>query len=96
MLKGEIMMAKSKALKIREKRIREGRLNPEIMRSPYAQFDLRTRKTKTKKDILYRTKYKNRYPGKQENDSFYVLFYLFFASAWTICSAIKCRSKSRV
>lgn len=42
-------MSKSKALRKREKLIREGRLNPEINRSPFAKLDLRTRKTKTKK-----------------------------------------------
>ncbi|MFS0672108.1 hypothetical protein [Ornithinibacillus sp. 179-J 7C1 HS] len=64
-------MSKSKALKQREKLIREGRLNPEINRSPYAQLDLRTRKTKTKKDYEYRIKHKNRNPKQWENGSFY-------------------------
>ncbi|MBT2218485.1 hypothetical protein KK120_22070 [Virgibacillus dakarensis] len=48
-------MAKSKALKKRQKLVREGRLNPVASRSPFSQLDLRTRKTKTKKDHLYRT-----------------------------------------
>lgn len=63
-------MAKSKALKKREKLVREGRLNPEINRSPYASLDLRTRRTKTKKDYLYRVKHKNRYPKQWEDGSF--------------------------
>jgi hypothetical protein len=64
-------MARSKAQKQRKKMLREGRLNPEINRSPFAKLDLQTRKTKTKKDYLYRTKHKkNRYPGKTESDSF--------------------------
>ena len=46
-------MAKSKAKKIRERRIREGKRNPENGRSPFANADLRTRMTKTKKDLLY-------------------------------------------
>ena len=66
-------MTRSKAQKKRQKLIREGRLNPEINRSLYAKLDLRTRKTKTKKDYLYRTKHhKNRYPGNMENDSFFM------------------------
>lgn len=71
-------MARSKAQKKRQKLIREGRLNPEINRSPFAELDLRTRKTKTKKDLLYQTKHKkNRYPGEPENDSFFIGFLLF-------------------
>ncbi|MFD2045419.1 hypothetical protein ACFSTA_17175 [Ornithinibacillus salinisoli] len=67
-------MAKSNAQKKRQKLIQEGRLNPEINRSPFTQLDLRTRKTKNKKDHLYRTKHKkNRRPQSWENDSFYVL-----------------------
>lgn len=65
-------MAKSKARKSREKLIREGRLNPEIGRSPFAQLDLRTRKTKTKKDKLYKVKHKNRNPKNKGDDSFYL------------------------
>jgi hypothetical protein len=64
-------MSKSKALKKREKLVREGRLNPEINRSPYATLDLRTRKTKNKKDHLYRVKHKNRHSKIKENGSFY-------------------------
>jgi hypothetical protein len=47
-------VAKSKAKKLREKLTREGRRNPEEMRSRFAFADLRTRKTKTKKDYLYK------------------------------------------
>ncbi|MEN2767552.1 hypothetical protein ABC228_10165 [Ornithinibacillus sp. 16A2E] len=64
-------MSKSNAQKKREKLVREGRINPEIIRSPYSQLDLRTRKTKTKKDHLYRIKHKNRNPKQWENGSFY-------------------------
>ncbi|WP_077329616.1 hypothetical protein [Virgibacillus siamensis] len=64
-------MARSKAAKIRQKRIREGRMDPQTARSPFAEHDLRTRTTKTKKDYVYRTKHKNRYPHQKENDSFY-------------------------
>lgn len=64
-------MSKSKAQKKREKLVREGRLNPEINRSPYAKLDLSTRRTKTKKDYLYRMKHKNRHPKQEENGSFY-------------------------
>ncbi|PAV31654.1 hypothetical protein CIL05_03070 [Virgibacillus profundi] len=65
-------MGKSKALKQREKLVREGKLNPEIGRSPFSQFDLRTRKTKTKKEQLYSVKHKNHNSGKWEDDSFYL------------------------
>ncbi|WP_339215775.1 hypothetical protein [Ornithinibacillus sp. FSL M8-0202] len=71
-------MGKSKALKKREKQIREGRLNPEINRSPFVHLDLRTRKTKTKKDYLYRTKHKNRNPKQWENGSFYFVLSTFY------------------
>ncbi|WP_047982315.1 hypothetical protein [Ornithinibacillus contaminans] len=64
-------MSKSKAQKRRDKLVREGRLNPEISRSPYVQLDLRTRTTKTKKDYLYRIKHKNRNPKQWENGSCY-------------------------
>lgn len=66
-------MSKSKALRKREKLIREGRLNPEINRSPFAKLDLRTRKTKTKKDHLYRAKHKSHHPKQWEEGSFYFI-----------------------
>ncbi|ASN03870.1 hypothetical protein [Virgibacillus necropolis] len=65
-------MGKSYARRQREKRIREGRPNPVNSRSPFAQLDLRTRKTKSKKDILYRNKYKNRNPKQWEGDSYLI------------------------
>lgn len=65
-------MGKSRAKKLREKLAREGRRNPEAGRSPFAFTDLRTRKTKTKKDYLYQTKHKN-HPSVHEKDgSFYM------------------------
>ncbi|EUJ58841.1 hypothetical protein [Listeria fleischmannii] len=64
-------MAKSKAKKYREKLVREGRLNPEIKRSPFHTLDLTTRKTKTKKDVLYQNK--NHSFGDGEN-GFYFSF----------------------
>lgn len=66
-------MAKSNANKKRRKLVREGRLNPEINRSPFSQLDLQTRKTKNKKDKMYKTKHKNRHPQQWENDSFFIL-----------------------
>lgn len=45
-------MAISKAKKKRQKLIREGHLNPEIKRSPFALIDLSSKQTKTKKDIF--------------------------------------------
>ena len=55
-------MAKSKAKKFREKIEREGKRNPELSRSPFAFADLRSRKTKNMKDILYRCKHRNQSP----------------------------------
>ena len=50
-------MAKSKAKKIREKRMREGRMDPTKSRGIYALADLRTRKSKTKREKVYQNKY---------------------------------------
>ncbi|MFD2627461.1 hypothetical protein [Oceanobacillus kapialis] len=66
-------MSKSKAKKQRQKQMREGRIDPTKLRSPYARLDLQTRKTKTKKDHLYRTKHQNRYPDHRGDDFFYAL-----------------------
>lgn len=81
-------MSESKAKKQRKKHIREGRLNPEINRSPYAKLDLRTRKTKTKKEQLYRIKHKNRQPTQRENGSFY--FVEFNSVPGTLIISTKC------
>ncbi|KAF0824593.1 hypothetical protein KIS1582_1657 [Cytobacillus firmus] len=41
-------------------------------RNPFVFSDMRTRKTKTKKEQLYRNKYKNRHSDENRNDgSFY-------------------------
>ncbi len=65
-------MAKSSAKKVREKAVREGKRNPECNRSPFVFSDMRTRKTKTKKEQLYRNKYKNRHSDESRIDgSFY-------------------------
>ncbi|WP_088808632.1 MULTISPECIES: hypothetical protein [Listeria] len=74
-------MAKSKAKKQREKLVREGRLNPEIKRSPFHTLDLSTRKTKTKKDALYQNKYKNHSLGDEKN-GFYFAIKLLFLCIW--------------
>nr|WP_246879857.1 hypothetical protein [Bacillus suaedae] len=66
-------MAHSKAKKLRQKLEREGRRNPEHNRSPFAFSDLRTRKTKSKKDVLYRFKHKNHFSTNGKDDSFYFL-----------------------
>lgn len=62
-------MAKSKAKKLREKLVREGRRNPEDCRSPFAFADMRTRRTKTKKDSLYK---KNQSPLLGNDGSFFI------------------------
>jgi hypothetical protein len=51
-------MARSKAKKLRAKMVREGKRNPESLRSPYALIDMSGRRTKTKKDLLYKSKHK--------------------------------------
>ncbi|MBP1943340.1 hypothetical protein J2Z26_003118 [Bacillus luteolus] len=69
-------MAKSNAKKLRKKMEREGRRNPELSRSPFALVDLRSRKTKTKKDVLYRNKHKNQFSKDGRDGSFYFVFLL--------------------
>lgn len=64
-------MAISKAKKKRQKLVREGHLNPEIKRSPFALIDLSSKQTKTKKGYLYSKKRKNH----QEDDSFFCVFF---------------------
>ncbi|TDQ42963.1 hypothetical protein [Aureibacillus halotolerans] len=63
-------MARSKAKKVRSKRIREGRRDPELNRSPYAAADLTTRKTKTKKGVMYKCKHQNHHSHRGSDDSF--------------------------
>ncbi|WP_249316725.1 hypothetical protein [Bacillus sp. FJAT-50079] len=63
-------MSSSKAKKHRQKLAREGRRNPEENRSPFAFANMRTRRTKTKKDRLYMKKHKN-HDFQKENDGFY-------------------------
>ncbi|MEH7502834.1 hypothetical protein V7152_12610 [Neobacillus drentensis] len=66
-------MAKSKAKKLREKLTREGRMNPEEKRSPFVFTDMRTRRTKTKKDHLYQFKHKNHQSQAGNDGSFYLV-----------------------
>jgi hypothetical protein len=66
-----IRLAKSKAKKMRERIVREGRRNPETSRSPFVFADMRTRKTKTKKDYLYRENKKNQSFYEGNDGSFY-------------------------
>lgn len=73
-------MAKSAAKKLREKAVREGKRNPECNRSPFAHADMRTRKTKTKKEQLYSSKYKNRYSDENRRDGSFFMYYLFKSS----------------
>lgn len=69
---GVIVVAKSKAKKLREKLEREGKMNPEIKRSPFVLTDMRTRITKTRKDHIYQFKNKN-HRFQDGNDGFYFL-----------------------
>lgn len=65
-------MAKSAAKKARDKRIQAGRLDPAIGRSRFSAFDMRTRTTKTRKDVLYSSKHKNRFSQGERDGSFFV------------------------
>ncbi|MGE8206429.1 uracil phosphoribosyltransferase [Heyndrickxia sp. NPDC080065] len=62
-------MAKSSAKKMREKLVREGRRNPEENRGIYALSDLRTRKTKTKEEVLRKQKHKGRLSKSYDEDN---------------------------
>jgi hypothetical protein len=78
-------LAKSKAKKYREKRIREGKRNPENGRSPFVNADMHTRMTKTKKASLYRKKYKNHFSHEEKNGSFYIVMKPALLSILEIC-----------
>jgi hypothetical protein len=72
-------MSKSKARKLRDKLIREGKRNPELSRSSFAMLDLNTRRTKTKQEKLNQIKHKKQSFGKddfQTKDCFYLDAYL--------------------
>lgn len=71
MIRGVIIVAKSKAKKLREKLAREGRINPAEKRSPFVLTDMRSRITKTKKDHLYQFKHKNHQSEAGNDGSFY-------------------------
>jgi polyhydroxyalkanoate synthesis regulator phasin len=72
---GVVVVAKSKAKKLRDKLVREGKMNPEIKRSPFVLTDMRTRITKTRKDHIYQFKNKN-HRFQDGNDGSYYLLYL--------------------
>jgi polyhydroxyalkanoate synthesis regulator phasin len=70
-----IILAKSKAKKLRDKLVREGRMNPEEKRSPFVFTDMRMRTTKTKKEHIYQYKHKNHQSQEGNDGSFlYVAF----------------------
>ncbi|RRJ64300.1 hypothetical protein EHV15_16230 [Paenibacillus oralis] len=64
-------MAESKAKKLRNKQIREGKRSPELSRSPFAFTDMRTRKTKTKLEQMNKQKYKNHASAYGDDGSYY-------------------------
>ncbi len=69
-------MAKSKAKKLRDKQVREGKRNPENGRGTYALANLTTKTTKTKKEKLnqlYKKERQSRYGSDREN----VVLYFF-------------------
>jgi hypothetical protein len=55
-------MSKSTAKKMREKMEREGKMNPELFRSPFSDINsfrmMGTKKTSTKKTTIEKVKYK--------------------------------------
>ncbi|MFD3447636.1 hypothetical protein ACFDTO_23885 [Microbacteriaceae bacterium 4G12] len=68
-------MSKSKARKQREKLAREGYRNPTENRGMFAGVEsykcMSSRQTKTKKDILFQEKYRNRsFDGKNDGSFF--------------------------
>ncbi|MGV3466478.1 MAG: hypothetical protein ACO1OT_14440 [Heyndrickxia sp.] len=68
-------MSKSKAKKRREKHVREGKRNPSENRGIYALSDMRTRKTKTRKELLSQVKHKGRlsYEVFEDKSTFYLV-----------------------
>lgn len=69
-------MGKSKARKLREKLIREGKRNPELSKSSFSMLDLSTRRTKTKQEKLNQVKHKKQSFGNgdfQTRDCFYFM-----------------------
>lgn len=66
-------MARSKAQKHRKKLLREGRLDPQIKRSPFAsnELDMRTKTTKTKHEKLHQRKHRNHLTDNGWDGSFY-------------------------
>lgn len=72
-------MSKSKARKLRDRMIREGKRNPSDNRGIYALADLRTRKTKTKQQKKMQNKHKGRLSGYGQADN-RPLFYLILST----------------
>jgi hypothetical protein len=92
-------MAKSTAKKLRDKAVREGKRNPECNRSPFVFTDMRSRKTKTKKDYLYRSKHKNLNSEESRRDgSFYFAilrtFYIMVHNSSVSVICLDCRQNS--
>lgn len=72
-------MAKSTSRKMREKRVREGKADVTEWRSPFATADMRTRRTKTKHDVLNQIARKGRhknpnFTGGDEGSFYFRLF----------------------
>ncbi|PPA69852.1 hypothetical protein [Jeotgalibacillus proteolyticus] len=68
-------MARSKAQKQRKKLLREGRMDPQVKRSPFTtiDMDLRTKTTKTKQEKLNQRKHKNQLTSDGWDGSFYLV-----------------------
>jgi hypothetical protein len=69
--RGDDTMAISKAKKMRNKLAKAGKRNPEAGRSPFAQMDLTTRRSKTKYEQIHTIKHKNHASIYGDDGSFY-------------------------
>ncbi|MFC0237344.1 hypothetical protein [Fictibacillus phosphorivorans] len=82
-------MAKSKAKKMREKRVRAGKRNPILERSAFAHPEMynlmRSKRTKSKKEKSDHIKHKKRLSstGFSEDHS---RFFVYTASFWLFCT----------
>jgi hypothetical protein len=87
-------MAKTKAKKLREKMVREGKRNPNSDRSTFAQAEMykmmASKKTKTKKDKVNRIKHKERLSAAGYSDGKHRSFsFVFKKTATKISVAVK-------
>ncbi|MBB6452755.1 hypothetical protein HNQ94_001201 [Salirhabdus euzebyi] len=82
-------MARSQAQKQRNKLVREGYRNPKESRGIYALADMRTRKTKTKKDKMYQEKHKGRSSFQNGNYERPLCFSYLKSASYCVGEAVK-------